>query len=91
MRKIHTKHTKLNDGSVLVENVIVAHSLNLKTLSEKFCIREEGFLDLSREIECILSQPKIYRCNSTAIRNLVNAQKGETVFVVRQVHSEHFV
>jgi hypothetical protein len=91
MRKLFTKKSGQSDGSLLVETVIVAHSINSQILDEKFSIREEGFLDLANERELILSRPKIYVCNNSTIRNIAQAQAGEKVFVVRQVHQENWI
>lgn len=91
MRKVYIKKKGQPDGSLLVETVIVAHSLNHKTLDTKFGIREEGFLDLPNERELTLSKPKIFVCKNDKVRRIVQAQAGENVFVVRQVHQENWI
>lgn len=91
MRKVYTKKTNQADGSTLVETIIVAQNLNHKSLEAKFGIREEGFLDRKEMRELTLSEPKIYRCDSTAIRSLAGVQKNERVFVVRQTEKEDYI
>ena len=91
MRKVYSKSTGLPSGASLVETIIVAHSLNLRMLAEKFSIREEGFLDLENERELVLSPPKIFKCDSEQIRRIAGAKKGEKVFVVRQEHQENYI
>ena len=91
MRKVYSKSTGLPSGASLVETIIVAHSLNLRMLAEKFSIREEGFLDLENQRELVLTRPKIYRCSSEKIRKIANAKKGEKVFVIRQEHQENYI
>lgn len=91
MRKVYTKSSSKPDGSLLVETVIVANSLNHRTLDEKFGIREEGFLDYQNERELVLSQPKIYVCKNDKVRNITKARAGERVFIVRQLHQEYSI
>ena len=91
MRKLFNRSIKQEDGSVLVENIFVGNSISTRTLDEKFGIREEGFYDRENEIELTLSAPKIFRCDSTAIRAIAQAKANERVYVVRQIHSEKFV
>lgn len=91
MRKVYTKTSGLPTGASLVETIIVAHSLNLRMLAEKFSIREEGFLDLENERELVLSRPQIFKCDSEQVRKIAGAKKGERVFVIRQTHQENHI
>lgn len=91
MRKVYVKKSGRSDGSLLLETIIVAHALNHKTLDLKFGIREEGFLDRENERELTLSKPKIFVCRSEEVRKIAQAQQGEKVFVVRQIHQENHV
>jgi hypothetical protein len=91
MRKVYVKRSGQLDGSLLLQTILVGHSINHKTLDAKFGIREEGFLDLENERELTLSKPEIFVCNSSRVRKILNAKSGEKVFVIKQVHKENFI
>jgi hypothetical protein len=88
MKKLHTKSTKINEFSTMVETIILAQGLSTRTLDRKFGIREEAFYDSKENRELTLSAPIIYKCDSTFIRKVAGAKSNERVYVVRQIHSE---
>lgn len=91
MRKLYTKLEKQEDGSVLEFTVAVGRAINRRILKESLGIQEERFVNQELEIELILGKPKMYVCNSTAIRQLAQAQPKEKVFVIKQLHTERSI
>lgn len=88
MKKLHTKSTKIDDNSTMVETIILAQGLSTRTLDRKFGIREEAFYNRDTNTELTLSRPQIFKCDSTFIRKVAGANSNERVYVVRQIHSE---
>ena len=91
MRRIAKKSSAQTDGTVLFQTIVVAHSINLKTVEQVLGIRAESFYNQVEQIELLLSKPTIQVCDTDAVRKLAGAKQGEKVFIINQIHSERFI